>query len=234
MEDQPLPADASPTALSPDYVVDFDSEKDEKDPKEDPAYYPADRGNNDDDESSNDDDDDDDVEKDEEDKEEEELEAMANEPMTVPVIEEVAEPVAEAEEEQVVALVVDIKEENMAAPMMDMEEDLAALFGEDDDFKDDDFSDDDSEEVEEEEEEVWEVNEEWLMDPVTPPPVLADLSTHLGNLEYGHGQLMMKVTQVSDAEVAAGVSIEEISPRVFAIEGNVQVMASQMVHATDR
>nr|GEW23941.1 hypothetical protein [Tanacetum cinerariifolium] len=33
-------------------------------PKEDPAYYPADRGNNDDDESSNDDDDDDDVEKD--------------------------------------------------------------------------------------------------------------------------------------------------------------------------
>nr|GFB65565.1 hypothetical protein [Tanacetum cinerariifolium] len=45
---------------------------DEKDPKEDPADYPADRGNNDDDESSNDDDDDDDVEKDEEDKEEEE------------------------------------------------------------------------------------------------------------------------------------------------------------------
>nr|GFD52707.1 hypothetical protein [Tanacetum cinerariifolium] len=67
MEDQPLPADASPTALSPDYVVGFDPGKDEKDPKEDPTYYPADRGNNDDDE-----DDDDDVEKDEEDKEEEE------------------------------------------------------------------------------------------------------------------------------------------------------------------
>nr|GFC44045.1 hypothetical protein [Tanacetum cinerariifolium] len=66
MEDQPLPADASPTALSPGYVVDSDLEKDEKDPKEDPAYYTADRGNNDD-ESSNDDDDDDDVEKDEED-----------------------------------------------------------------------------------------------------------------------------------------------------------------------
>nr|GFD63865.1 hypothetical protein [Tanacetum cinerariifolium] len=46
MEDQPLPTDASPTALSPDYV----------------AYYHADRGNNEDDESSNDDDDDDDVE----------------------------------------------------------------------------------------------------------------------------------------------------------------------------
>nr|GFD60918.1 hypothetical protein [Tanacetum cinerariifolium] len=60
MEDQPLPADVLPTALSPGYVVDSDPKKDEKDPKEDPA----DRGNNDDDESSNDDDDDDDVEKD--------------------------------------------------------------------------------------------------------------------------------------------------------------------------
>nr|GFC98981.1 hypothetical protein [Tanacetum cinerariifolium] len=55
--------------LSPGYVVDFDPKKDEKEPNEDPAYYPVDRGNNDDDESSNDDDD---VEKDEEDKEEEE------------------------------------------------------------------------------------------------------------------------------------------------------------------
>nr|GFD45284.1 hypothetical protein [Tanacetum cinerariifolium] len=69
MEDQHLPTDASPTSLSPDYVVNF---KDEKDPKEDPAYYHADKGNNEDAESSNDDDDDDDVEKDEEDKEEEE------------------------------------------------------------------------------------------------------------------------------------------------------------------
>nr|GEW50395.1 reverse transcriptase domain-containing protein [Tanacetum cinerariifolium] len=71
MEDQPLPADASPTNLSPGYS------KDEKDPKEDPADYPADRGNNDDDESSNDDDDDD-VEKDEEDKEEEEHLTLAD------------------------------------------------------------------------------------------------------------------------------------------------------------
>nr|GFC58114.1 hypothetical protein [Tanacetum cinerariifolium] len=78
MEDQPLPADASPTALSLDYVVDSEPEKDGKDPKEDPAYYPADRGNNDDDESSNDDDDDDDVEKDEEGKEEEEHLAPAD------------------------------------------------------------------------------------------------------------------------------------------------------------
>nr|GFD63788.1 hypothetical protein [Tanacetum cinerariifolium] len=32
-EDQPYAEDASPTALSPDYVVDSDLEKDEKDPK---------------------------------------------------------------------------------------------------------------------------------------------------------------------------------------------------------
>nr|GFB52569.1 hypothetical protein [Tanacetum cinerariifolium] len=36
------------------------------------------------------------------------------------------------------------------------------------------------------------------------------------NLEYGHGQLVKKVIQVSDAE------------------GQVQVMASQMVHVADR
>nr|GEY69998.1 retrotransposon protein, putative, Ty3-gypsy subclass [Tanacetum cinerariifolium] len=78
MEDQPLPVDASPTALSPGYVVESDPEKDEKDPKEDPADYPVDRGNNDDDQSSNDDDDDDDVKKDEEDKEEEKHLAPAN------------------------------------------------------------------------------------------------------------------------------------------------------------
>ncbi|GJX44813.1 hypothetical protein Tco_0261489 [Tanacetum coccineum] len=82
------------------------------------------------------------------------------------------------------------------------------------------------------EEEVWEVNEEWLMAPVKPPLMLAvpppsvyevrgpsitaaegpsfplptpglpvplsvikDLSTRLGNLEYGHGQLVKKVIQ---------------------------------------
>nr|GFC80966.1 hypothetical protein [Tanacetum cinerariifolium] len=56
----PLPADASPIALSSGYVVDSDPEKDEKDHKEDPAYCPANRGDTDNDESSNDDDDDDD------------------------------------------------------------------------------------------------------------------------------------------------------------------------------
>nr|GFA86084.1 hypothetical protein [Tanacetum cinerariifolium] len=50
------------------------------------------------------------------------------------------------------------------------DEDIVVLFS-DDDFEDDDLSDDNSEGVEEEE--VWEVNEKWLMAPVTPPLVLA-------------------------------------------------------------
>ncbi|GJX47359.1 hypothetical protein Tco_0272549 [Tanacetum coccineum] len=60
MEDQPLPANASPLALSPGYVVDSDLEEDPKeDSEEDHADYPA-NGGDDDDEPSNDDDDDDD------------------------------------------------------------------------------------------------------------------------------------------------------------------------------
>ncbi|GJZ29436.1 putative reverse transcriptase domain-containing protein [Tanacetum coccineum] len=57
MKDQPLSADASPTALSPDYIADSDPEEDE----EDPTDYPADGGDNDDNESSDDDDEDDDM-----------------------------------------------------------------------------------------------------------------------------------------------------------------------------
>nr|GEV48420.1 putative reverse transcriptase domain-containing protein [Tanacetum cinerariifolium] len=49
--DQPLPDDASPIALSPGYVADFDPlEEDlEEDPEEDPAEYPANGGDDDDD-----------------------------------------------------------------------------------------------------------------------------------------------------------------------------------------
>ncbi|GKC76952.1 hypothetical protein Tco_1127726, partial [Tanacetum coccineum] len=129
-----------------------------------------------------------------------------------------------------------------------MEEDLAVLFG------DDDFEDDASDGFDEEE--VWEVIEEWLMAPTTPPPMLAvpplsvyevggpstaavegssfthsaprlpiplvvieDLSTRLGNLEYGHGQLVQRVNLVSDTEVAASVTIGELGPWVYAVEG---------------
>ncbi|GJY62869.1 hypothetical protein Tco_0464329 [Tanacetum coccineum] len=51
MEDQPLPDDVSPTALSSGYVADSDSEEDpEEDPEEDLADYPADGGDDTDDE----------------------------------------------------------------------------------------------------------------------------------------------------------------------------------------
>ncbi|GJT92609.1 hypothetical protein Tco_1081454, partial [Tanacetum coccineum] len=59
LEDQPLPIDASPTALSPGYVADSDPDEDpEEDPEEDHADYPADGGDDDDDEPSNNDDND--------------------------------------------------------------------------------------------------------------------------------------------------------------------------------
>ncbi|GJV06070.1 hypothetical protein Tco_1343726 [Tanacetum coccineum] len=78
MEDQPLPADASPAALSPSYVPDSDPEEDlEEDSEEEHADYPADGGDGDDepsDDESNDDTDDDDEEpfEDEDDDEDEE------------------------------------------------------------------------------------------------------------------------------------------------------------------
>ncbi|GKD08854.1 hypothetical protein Tco_1188539 [Tanacetum coccineum] len=51
IEDQPLPTDALPTALSLGYVVDSDLEEDlEYDPEEDPVDYPADGGDDDDEE----------------------------------------------------------------------------------------------------------------------------------------------------------------------------------------
>ncbi|GKF61898.1 hypothetical protein Tco_0181952 [Tanacetum coccineum] len=139
-------------------------------------------------------------------------------------------------------------------------------------FDDDDFSDDDSVGFEDDEE-VWEVNKEWLMAPITPPPMpvvpppstyevgglstaatdgqsftlpapgfpipppmIEDLCTRMGNLKYGHGQgqLVKKVIQVSNVEVADGIAIGEIGPMVSAIEGQVQVMAVQIVQAVGR
>ncbi|GJW60943.1 hypothetical protein Tco_0110278 [Tanacetum coccineum] len=67
LEDQPLPADASPTALSPGYVADSDpDEGPNEDPEKDHADYPADGGDGDDD-LSDDDDDDDDIDDEDED-----------------------------------------------------------------------------------------------------------------------------------------------------------------------
>ncbi|GKF02219.1 hypothetical protein Tco_0029142, partial [Tanacetum coccineum] len=88
MEDQPLPADASPIALLPGYVADSDPEEDPKeDPEEDHDDYPADGGDDDDEPSDDNDDDDDTDDEDEEpfkDEEEEHL-ALADSP-AIPVI----------------------------------------------------------------------------------------------------------------------------------------------------
>nr|GEZ86064.1 retrovirus-related Pol polyprotein from transposon TNT 1-94 [Tanacetum cinerariifolium] len=85
MKDQPLPTNASPTALLLGNIDDSNPEDDEEDLEEDPVDYPANKGDNDDNESSDDDDDDDDVEKDREVDEEEEHLAPVN-PSVVPIV----------------------------------------------------------------------------------------------------------------------------------------------------
>ncbi|GKE08640.1 hypothetical protein Tco_1412191 [Tanacetum coccineum] len=78
-EEQPLPAGASPTAQSPNYVPESDpkedlEEDDDEDPEEDPADYPADGvdDGDDEDEPSNDDEDEEvDIEADDDEEEEE-------------------------------------------------------------------------------------------------------------------------------------------------------------------
>ncbi|GKE31422.1 hypothetical protein Tco_1450744, partial [Tanacetum coccineum] len=91
VEDQPLPTEASPTALSPGYVADSDpGENPEEDPEEDHADYPADGGDGEDEPSDDDDDDDTDDEdeepfEDEDDDEEEEYLAPADSP-AIPIV----------------------------------------------------------------------------------------------------------------------------------------------------
>ncbi|GJX11694.1 putative reverse transcriptase domain-containing protein [Tanacetum coccineum] len=94
IEDQPLPDNASPVALSLDYVPYSDPEEDPKeDSKEDHADYPADGGDGDDEPSDDDDDDDTDDEdeepfEDEGDDEEEEHLALADS-SAIPVVDPV-------------------------------------------------------------------------------------------------------------------------------------------------
>ncbi|GJR56747.1 putative reverse transcriptase domain-containing protein, partial [Tanacetum coccineum] len=89
LKDQPLPADASPTALSPGYVADSDPDEDpEEDPEEVHADYPVDGGDGDDEPFDDDDDDTDNEEEpieDEDDDEEEEHLAPADS-SAIPVV----------------------------------------------------------------------------------------------------------------------------------------------------
>ncbi|GKC09514.1 hypothetical protein Tco_1001124, partial [Tanacetum coccineum] len=91
-EDHPLPADASPVALSSGYVADSDLEED---PEEDHADYPAD-GGDDDDEPSDDDDDDDDTDdedeesfEDEDDDEEDEEHLAPADSLAIPIVDRI-------------------------------------------------------------------------------------------------------------------------------------------------
>nr|GEY30485.1 hypothetical protein [Tanacetum cinerariifolium] len=85
---QPPPADASPIALSPEYVADSDLEEDPKeDLEEDHVDYPADRGDGDDDPSNDDDDDDtDDGDEEDQDNDEEEEHLAPADSSDVPIV----------------------------------------------------------------------------------------------------------------------------------------------------
>ncbi|GJZ08161.1 hypothetical protein Tco_0542444 [Tanacetum coccineum] len=147
------------------------------------------------------------------------------EPLVDPVIDELDEPIVEVGEQ-------------MVAPVMDMEEDLAMLFV-DDDFSDDGLDDD------KDDEEVWEMDEEWLIAPVTPPPmpVMPPPSTYeVGGSSSasaeGHSLTLLApgvpvppsvVKDFVPAWVIWSMVIREISPRVSTMEGQMQVMESQMV-----
>ncbi|GKE63024.1 hypothetical protein Tco_1513391, partial [Tanacetum coccineum] len=95
MEDQPLPVDASPAALSPGYMPDSDLEEDPEEDSEEHADYPADGGDGDDepsgDDSEDDTDDDDDEEpfEDGEDDEEEEEHLALADSFAIPVVDPV-------------------------------------------------------------------------------------------------------------------------------------------------
>ncbi|GKC07248.1 hypothetical protein Tco_0998858 [Tanacetum coccineum] len=169
-----------------------------------------------------------------------ELGVVADEPVVGPIVDEIAEPIVQAEDQ-------------MIAPVVGMDEDIAMLFG------DDDFEDDDSEGFDEEE--AWEVDEEWLMAPATPSPMLVvpppsvykvggpstaaakgqsfplpapglpippsvieDLSTRLGNLEYRHEQLVKKVQTMTQRDEA----IARLTQQVQALQAAMHLRDSQI------
>nr|GEU51136.1 reverse transcriptase domain-containing protein [Tanacetum cinerariifolium] len=92
VDDQPLPADALPIALSPGYVADSDPlEEDPKDDhEEDPADYPTDGGDDDEEEESVKEDDDDKEEAFEENKKEEEEHLALADSAALPIIDHIS------------------------------------------------------------------------------------------------------------------------------------------------
>nr|GEZ47080.1 hypothetical protein [Tanacetum cinerariifolium] len=127
-----------------------------------------------------------------------ELGAMANEPMVGLLVDEIAEPIVEAEDQVI-------------APVIDMEDDIAML------FVDGNFSDGDSEGFKDEKEVggpstvTAEGQSFTLPAPIFPVPltVIEDLSTDMGNLKYGHGHLFKKVIQAMDRLEQVGAQVEQ-------------------------
>nr|GEW02198.1 hypothetical protein [Tanacetum cinerariifolium] len=156
-----------------------------------------------------------------------ELEAMVNEQMVVHTIEEVAEPVVEAEEERVITPVVDMEERQMDVPMIDMEEDLAVLL-DDDDFEDDAFDGFGEEEVEGPSTAIAEGPSfpHLALGLSVPPFVIEDLSTRLSNLDYRHGQLCRGLTRWEEV----GALVEQ-GQQIAAQRDEMVVELTQQVQA---
>nr|GEZ07626.1 hypothetical protein [Tanacetum cinerariifolium] len=155
--------------------------------------------------------------------------------MGEPIGAEVDEPMVDPMIDEIVELIVEV-EEQMVALVIDMEGDLAMLFGDDDDSCDDDSKGPkDDEEVGGPSTSTNEGQSFTLQSPGFPMPlsVIEDLCTRMGNLEYGHEQLVKKVITVSDVEVADRIVTREIGPRVSTIEDEMQVMASQIVQVVN-
>nr|GEU66352.1 hypothetical protein [Tanacetum cinerariifolium] len=67
-----------------------------------------------------------------------------------------------------------------------------------------------------------------------PPSVINDLCVRMGNLEYRHRALVKKIWMVSDAQVADGISIRYIWPRVTTIEGQNQQLPTRLAKMESR
>nr|GEV35092.1 hypothetical protein [Tanacetum cinerariifolium] len=106
----------------------------------------------------------------------------------------------------------------------------------DDDDEDDDEGEDDGDD--------WEVDDGWLMAPVTPldagqpfSEVVSSVAVHhkeigglcvrIKNLEHAHSVMVRKIGDVSDAQLDDEIAIGEIQSKVTTLEGQVRVLASQ-------
>nr|GEX79592.1 hypothetical protein [Tanacetum cinerariifolium] len=154
--------------------------------------------------------------------EEQMVEVEVEEQMVDPVINEIAEPIVEVEEQ-------------MLALTRDIEGDLSMRFGDDNDSGDDDSEGPkDDEEVGGPSTAAAEVHSLTLLAPrvLVPPSMIKDLSTRMGNLEYGHGLLVKKVgAYVKPGQQAAtqkDETIARLSQQVQTLQAAVQHMDVQI------